>query len=171
MQPGAMEQFALSRQEYKNNKVRKQEKWYDWTPLEGQDALDELVKKTKARRPIDPVPFDILSRSVTPYDKRHEMDMDNSTISEAYEKTQEIAADLKSKVSFKTTSIFGGVQQIPGDPGKGWRADFGYKAPAPAEAARNEKTNKKYASSSFPSKYDEFCQKEYVRMGRKARGL
>ncbi len=169
MNLSAMEQYTLSRIEYKNNKVRKTEKWFDWTPP-SQDALDTLVKSQRARRPVDPIPFDILSRAVTPYDRRFEMDIDNIASSEAFGTTQQIAADLKAKVSFKSTSIFGGVQQIPGDPGKGWRADFGYVPPPPAEAARNERTSKKYASSNFPTKYEDFCDKEYSRMGRKARG-
>lgn len=54
--------LAKTRQEYKSNKVRKQERWFDWTPPGQGDALDELVVHQRARRSPDPVPFDVFKK-------------------------------------------------------------------------------------------------------------
>jgi len=162
-----LELLAATRAEYKSNKVRKQERWFDWTPP-SQDALDLLVQ---GRREVDPVPYDVRARAFTPYTKRFEMDGAYSETANTYKETKEISQKMMDG-RFRPTSIFGGQQATPNVlPGRGWGEGMGFKKPAPAETERNHKCEAKYASSSFPEKYDAFADKEYNRLRRKARGL
>lgn len=144
--------------------------WYDWSPASAPDSLDELVVQRGRRQP-DAVPFDIFKRAVTPYNKRLE-DMEKSPEA-ALEMFKQNCEESKaiSLRKYRKTSIFGGQQGVAGAPGDGWRKNFGFEAPAPAEQARNAACASKYQTSSFPSKYDTYCAQEYGRMNRKARGL
>jgi hypothetical protein len=157
--------FTKTRQAYASNKVRKQERWFDWTESNGE-ALDGLIRK---RRGVDPVPYDISSRSPTPKDKRYDYDQAFASTAYEYSATREVAKQVQLKSRYRPTSIFGGQQMLPGSPGKGWRTPHFNDAP-PAEINRNKKLEKKYEGSSFPSKYDEFCAKEHKRMNRRAVG-
>jgi hypothetical protein len=170
--PEAMANFASSHAAFLKNKHRKQEKWHDWTPAEG-DALDQLVSGgsgAKPRRPQEAAPYGVRERAYTPVNRRFEMTVDPDQSFDFYLQNQKRAEEVKS-VQYKKTSIFGGQQQVQGRPGLGWRADFGYVAPPPAETTRNAIAEKKYTGSSFPGKYDTFCDQEYQRMRNKARGL
>ena len=172
-----LELLQQTRQEYKLNKVRKQERWFDWTAPPG-DALDELAGAThvRARRSADPIPYDVFelddgkARSTTPYNKRNEMEKSPEAAKEMFAATS-AQAEVMAKRKYRPTSIFGGQQQVPGRAGEGWQNSFGYAPPEPAEAGRNRRTMAKYATSSFPSKYDDFQAKEYSRMNKRALGL
>jgi len=158
--PMDVELLKKTRAEYKTNKQRKQEKWYDWT--EGGDALDQHVR---ARREQDPVPFDIRrspdgkARATTPYNKRLEdMEKSPAAAAEMFAETSK-QAEAMAKRKYRPTSIFGGQQVVAGPPGAGWNSHFGFQQPEPAEAMRNRNTMAKYATSSFPSKYEDYCNK------------
>lgn len=156
-----------TREAYASNKVRKQERWFDWTEGNG-DALDGLLVERK-RRDVDPVPYDISSRNATPQDKRFDNDLAFASTANEYRATREMANAVKLKGRYRPTSIFGGQQSLPGAPGAGWRTTHFNDAP-PSETSRNEKFEKKYAGSNFPDKYNKYCAQEHNRMHRRAVG-
>lgn len=163
-----LQALAQTRAEYSSNKVRKQERWFDWTSNE--DSLDSLMKSGRARRSVDPVPFDTFERAITPHVKRYESDSIYSKTAAAYSISRREAE--KNKTS-KRTSIFGGMQQTPSlkvSEGKSW-SNLWVEPEVPAELDRNSKLDAKYQTSSFPSRYEKFCDQEYRRMSRRALGL
>jgi hypothetical protein len=144
--------------------------WYDWSPPGGGDSLDELVVQ-RARRAPSEAPYDVFKRAFTPYNKRLE-DMEKSP--EAALEMFKLGREESRAVAlrkYRATSIFGGQQGVAGAPGDGWRKNYGFAKPPPAEQARNAACTSKYQTSNFPSKYEEYCAEEYGRMNRKARGL
>lgn len=159
------ENLVNTRNAYASNKVRKQERWFDWTESNG-DALENLIH----RRPVDPVPYDVASRSPTPQDKKFDNDLAFSSTQHEYRATMEMAKQVKLKGRYRPTSIFGGQQAVSGSPGKGWRTSH-FSDAAPSEGNRNKKFEIKYEGSSFPAKYDAYCAKEHNRMARRAVGM
>jgi len=159
--------LAQTRAEYSSNKVRKQERWFDWTSSD--DSLDALMNR-RGRRAVDPVPYDLADRAITPHNKRFECDTAYGKTADAY-RVSRIEAQ-KNKLA-KKTSIFGGMQSTPAlkvSEGKSW-SNLWVEPEIPAETKRNEKLDAKYQTSSFPSRYDKFCDQEYRRMSRRALGL
>mmetsp|Transcript_13504 Transcript_13504/g.16088 ORF Transcript_13504/g.16088 Transcript_13504/m.16088 type:complete len:168 (-) Transcript_13504:178-681(-) len=158
--------LVQTRAAYESNKVRKQERWFDWS--QQGDALDGFMEQRK-RREVDPVPYDV-GRSPTPVNKRFEMDPAFASTASEYKATRDLAETVKIKGRLRPTSIFGGQQLVVGNPGKGWRDPHYDEKPVPAETSRNLKMSQKYESSSFPAKYEEFCNREHFRMSRRAVG-
>ena len=186
-----LDYLAENRAAYARNKNgRNNERWFDWTTpaprtaaaaaaaagAGGGDSLDALVstnqRQSRRRRAADPVPYDVDPSLEPSQPKRFESDHVFGETAAMYKKTIELRDKGAGSNKYQTTSIFGGrqgpVPGVIGRAGKGWCENMGWKAPPPAETKRNEKFEKKYQSSSFPDKYESYCNKEFQKMHDKA---
>ena len=158
-------QFSDISAEYERNKKgRSNERWFDWT----KQIEEENSKPDELDKLIDS-PFAVAKRAFTPWNKKREMAKDNNAVAESYNISKAQAERVKREIAYRPTSIFGGagLKQLQGGGGAGWK-QFYAEPPIHAGQKRDNRFQKKFDSSNFPRRYDEFCNREFRRMNKKA---